>query len=148
MGRVEPKATGTRGRTSTRLSRPLAALAIAVSKAAGCEQFAVREVIIDVTNERDAPVVVRIVPDILPGHPTAGPNDRGTGAGWVVGPGESVTVPLTVASDRWSVTVNGAPVIRSSDPEIFGEPRVRARLVVRRESQLLEVVPGGPDPVE
>lgn len=124
----------------------VAAAAMIVTTA--CSTPVERTVVLDITNDRDEPIVVRMVPDIVPGPPVANRRDTGTGAGFEIQPGEGQTLELRTSSDDWSVTVNGAPALRSSDRGARDSVRVRARLVVHRESQILEVLEFELQPVE
>ncbi len=116
-----------------------------LSVASACNPAARHEVSLDITNNRDEVLVVRIVPEIRPGEPIVGRTETGVGGGYEVAPGQSVTLPLAVMSDRWTVTVNGAPVIRSSDSDVGERGQTRARLAVDRDEQFLEVIPAEAD---
>ena len=93
-----------------------------------------QELILDITNNRNAPVVLRIVPQILggvglPGLPPA--QDEGGGDGsQQVEPHRQQTVHLSITSPQWTLTVNGRPFLRSTDHEFIPGGSTSGRIVV------------------
>jgi hypothetical protein len=122
------------------MTRTVAAAALVLS---GCLWSAgpAHEVVLDIANNRDEPLVVRIAPEIVAGDRVASRSDAGVGEGHEVAAGERATLRLAVNSDRWTVTVNGVPAMFSSDPDVAQGGRTRARLVVDEDEQTLQVIP-------
>jgi len=88
------------------------------------------EVILDVTNNRDDPVIVRVVPRILEQGGVPGRVDTGAGDGSEVAPMQRRTLRLPMTSEEWTITVNGDPIIRSSDHDFVPGGWTAGRLVV------------------
>ena len=97
------------------------------------------EVILDVTNNRDDPVIIRVVPRILEQRGVPGRVDTGDGDGSEVAPGERRTLRLTMTSGEWTISVNGDPIISSSDHEFIEGGWTAGRLVVDPEEAFLEL---------
>ena len=97
------------------------------------------EVILDVTNNRDDPLVVRVVPAILEQGGAPGRVDTGVGDGSEIAPGERRTLRLPVTSEGWTITVNGDPIVRSSDHDFIAGGWTAGRLVVDAEEASLEL---------
>lgn len=97
------------------------------------------EVILDVTNNREDPVIVRVVPGLLEQGGPPGRADTGTGDGSEVPPTERRTLRLPMTSEDWTITVNGAPLIRSTDHDFIPGGWTAGRLVVEPEKAVLEL---------
>ena len=97
------------------------------------------EVILEVTNNREDPVVVRVVPRLLEQGRVPGNVDTGMGDGSEVAPMERRTLRLRMTSDEWTITVNGDPMILSSEHDFIGGGWTAGRLVVDPEEASVEL---------
>lgn len=134
------------GRRPDLMSRAARLGFVAVLGVASCSVPVPREAVIDITNSRDEAVIVRIEPEIVGVRPFRGGRDTGIGNGVIVDAGERRSALRTV-SEVWTITVNGAAAVRSSDPDV-DDRRARARVVVNRTPLFVEVIPAqdGNDP--
>ena len=105
------------------------------------------ELILDITNNRDAAVVVRVVPEILEGVGLPPPGDEGRGEGsQQVEPRSRQTLRLPIPSDEWTLTVNGRPFLRSTDHEFIPGGWTAGHIVVDSEEATSELERSQPVP--
>jgi hypothetical protein len=98
------------------------------------------ELILDITNNREAAVVVRIVPQILDGVGVPAQEDAGVGDGSLrVEPQARRTLRLPVTSESWTLTLNGTPFLRSTDHEFIPGGWTAGRIVVDPEEATSEL---------
>jgi len=127
--------------------RGLLVMLLAISACSSAVQPAVEhEVILDVTNNRDDPVIVRVVPRILEQGGVPGRVDTGVGDGSRVEAGQRQTLRLPMTSGRWMITVNGDPIILSTDHAFIAGGWTAGRLVVDPEEAFLELDRSEPGP--
>jgi hypothetical protein len=93
------------------------------------------EIILTVTNNRDEPLVVRVVPRLLQITGPPAPRDvgEGQGEGSKVASGESRTLRLAMTPDDWTVTMNGSAMIRSDEHDLIPGGWTAGRIVVDRD---------------
>ena len=93
------------------------------------------EVILTVTNNRDEPLIIRVVPRLLQITGPPAPRDMGEGQG--EGPkvpgGESRTVRLPMTAGDWTITMNGSAMVRSDEHDFIPGGWTAARFVVNRD---------------
>lgn len=92
------------------------------------------------------PVVVRIVPEVLELGRVPLQMDEGDGDGYTIEARERRTVRLPVMSDGWSLTVNGSPLLRSSDHDFVSGGWTAGELVVDHHETSLELEASQPAP--
>jgi len=106
-----------------------------------------QELILDITNNRNAAVVVRIAPRILEGVGLPPADDEGVGDGTGVKPQARRTVRLPITSAQWTLTVNGRPMLRSTDHEFIPGGWTAGRFVFDSEGATSELERAQPAPV-
>lgn len=105
------------------------------------------ELILDITNNRNAAVVVRIVPQILEGVGLPPAEDEGGGDGSrQVEPQARQTLRLPITSEQWTLTVNGRPFLRSTDHEFIPGGWTAGHIVVDSEEVTSELERSQPAP--
>ena len=105
------------------------------------------ELILDITNNRDTAVVVRIVPQILEGVGLPAAEDAGIGDGSPrVEPQARQTLRLPITSEQWTLTLNGTPFLRSADHEFIPGGWTAGRIVVDPEGATSELDQSQPAP--
>ena len=97
------------------------------------------EVVLDVTNNREDPVIVRVVPRILEQGGVPRQVDTGADDGSEVAPRERRTLRLPMTSGEWTITVNGDPIIRSTDHEFIEGGWTAGRIVIDPEEATMEL---------
>lgn len=99
-----------------------------------------QELILDITNNRDAALVIRIVPQILEGVGVPAPEDAGAGDGSLrVEPQSRRTLRIPATSELWTLTINGTPFLRSTDHEFVAGGWTGGRIVVDPEGATSEL---------
>lgn len=104
------------------------------------------ELILDITNNRDEAVVVRILPRILEGVGLPPLDDQGDGDGTQVEPHERKTVRLQITSAEWTMTVNGRPMYRSTDHNFIAGGWTAGRFVFDTDGATSELERPQPAP--
>jgi hypothetical protein len=126
--------------------RGLLVLLLAVSACAPAPPAPRHELILDVTNNRADPLTVRVEPRALPQGGVPGQVDTGNGEGIEVAGMGRRTLRLSVTTDPWSITVNGDPILTSSEHDFTGGEWTAGRLVVDPEEASLELDRAEPMP--
>lgn len=127
--------------------RGLLVLLIGASACTPAPPAAHQELILDVTNNREAAVAVRIVPQILEGVGLPAQEDSGVGDGSPrVEPQARQTLRLPVTSERWTLTLNGTPFLRSTDHDFIPGGWTAGRIVVDPEEATSELERSQPAP--
>ena len=110
------------------------------------EPAAHHEVILNVTNNRAEPLIIRVVPRLLQitGPPAA--DDVGQGEGSEVAGGERRTLRLAMTTDDWTITVNGSAMIRSDEHDFIPGGWTAGRIVVDRDEATGELEQSQPAP--
>jgi hypothetical protein len=98
-----------------------------------------QELILDITNNRDEPLVVRVVPGLLQIAGPPPPGDNGQGEGSSVAGRERDTIRLAMTTDEWTVTVNGSPMIRSDEHDYIPGGWTAGRMVVDQDEATMEL---------
>jgi hypothetical protein len=104
------------------------------------------EVILDVTNNRDDAVIIRVVPRILQITGPPAQADTGQGDGSEVAAGERRTLRLPMTTIDWTITVNGSALIPSTDHDFIPGGWTAGRLVVNSEDATMELDRSEPAP--
>lgn len=99
------------------------------------EPAALHEVILTVTNNRDEPLIIRVVPRLLQitGPPAPDDMGQGQGEGSKVASGETRTLRLAMTADDWTITMNGSAMIRSDEHDFIPGGWAAGRIVVDRD---------------
>ena len=105
-----------------------------------------QEVILDISNNRGEPVVVRVVPRLLQITGPPAPEDTGAAGGSEVAAGERRGVRVAITTDDWTITVNGSAMIRSDEHEFVPGGWTVGRLVVDADEATMELLPSEPLP--
>jgi hypothetical protein len=105
-----------------------------------------QEVILDITNNRDEPLIVRVVPRLLPITGPPASDDTGPASGSEVAAGERRGVRLAITADDWTITVNGSAMIRSDEQEFVPGGWTAGRMVVDPNEATMEMIPSEPMP--
>lgn len=105
-----------------------------------------QELILDIANNRDEPLVVRVVPRLLQITGPPVPEDTGQGDGSEVAGGERHTIRLAMTTDDWTVTVNGSAMIRSDEHDFIPGGWTAGRIVVDPEEATMELDRAQPAP--
>jgi hypothetical protein len=107
-----------------------------------------QELILDITNNRDSAVVVRVVPQILEVRDVPAPEDgAGVGDGSPrVEPQDRRTLRIPVTSEGWTLTLNGTPFLRSTDHEFVSGGWTAVRIVIDQGGSEMELEPSEPLP--
>jgi hypothetical protein len=105
-------------------------------------------VILTVTNNRDEPLIIRVVPRLLriTGPPAARDMGEGQGEGFKVSRGQSRTLPLAMTAGDWTITMNGSAMIRSDDHDFIPGGWTAGRFVVDRDEATGEMEQSQPAP--
>lgn len=100
------------------------------------EPDALHEIILTVTNNRDEPLMIRVVPRLLriTGPPAPRDTGEGQGEGSKVASGESRTLRLAMTADDWTITMNGSAMIRSDEHDFIPGGWTAGRIVVDRDA--------------
>lgn len=98
-----------------------------------------QELILDITNNRDEPLVLRVVPGLLQITGPPAPEDVGQGEGSEVAGGERATIRLAMTGEEWTVTVNGSPMIRSDEHGYIAGGWTAGRMVVDQDEAYMEL---------
>ena len=96
------------------------------------EPAAHHEIILTVTNNRDEPLIIRVVPRLFRITGPPAPDDMGQdqGEGSEVAGGERRTLRLAMTTDDWTITVNGSAMIRSDEHDFIPGGWTAGELVV------------------
>ena len=115
--------------------RGLLVLLIALSACALPPPAAHHEVILTVTNNRDEPLIVRVVPRLLQITGPPAPRDMGEaqGDGSKVPAGDSRTLRLPMTAGEWTITMNGSAMVRSDEHDVIPGGWTAGRIVVDRD---------------
>jgi len=105
-----------------------------------------QELILDITNNRDERLIVRVVPRLLQITGPPARRDTGGGDGSEVAAWERRAVRLAISADDWTITVNGSAMIRSDEHEFVPGGSTAGRLVVDPDEATMELVRSEPLP--
>jgi hypothetical protein len=112
------------------------------------EPAAHHEVILNVTNNRDEPLIIRVVPRLLQitGPPAPDDMGQGQGEGSEVAGSERRTLRLAMTTDDWTITVNGSAMIRSDEHDFTPGGWTAGAIVVDRDDATGEMERSQPAP--